>query len=277
MAEQTNPPDLSDPTGLLDRLPGAVVVLDGTGTIRFASTPAAEAIGCAAADLVGRSVLEFVVAESAWAYASAVAMAADYPDTVMGPLRIRLIDADGHERKADVWATNHLDDPAVGGVVCFFTEESAASGMTDAVTAVALGHRDDALGLVLDAMRGHPVTAEAALVLPSGPGPEPAGGTALPDELRGAGAEPSPGPWAGALAGARTLHEDLGSLEPELRKAAADAGFAAVWAEPVRTAGRPEPAAALVLWRRRPGRPSPNELAVLFEAAALAGLALVAE
>jgi hypothetical protein len=32
-----------------------------------------------------------------------------------------------------------------------------------------------------------------------------------------------------------------------------------------------------VLWRRRPGRPSPNELAVLFEAAALAGLALVAE
>lgn len=260
------------PEVLVDALPGALLVIDAAGTVRYASGPAAEQVGQRPGDLTGRSVLEFVAPESAWSYASSLALSADYPDTIMGPLRITFLDHLGRERRADVWATNHLDDPDIGGIVCFLTEESAATGMTDAVTAIAGGHRREALHRIVEAMRGHPVVARAVLLVAGVDGAVPFDDTDLPPSLAGRG----PGPWDDALAGSRVLAEDLSRLDPALREAAAGVGFAAVWAEPVRLPGRTDPLAALVLWRSRPGIPSPNQLAVLFEAASLAALALTA-
>ncbi len=276
MTEPTTEPTTGSPVptpdAVVDALPGAVLVIDASGTVRYASGPAAEQVGQRPGDLTGRSVLEFVTPESAWTYASSMALSTDYPDTIMGPLRITFLDHLGRERRADVWSTNHLDDPEIGGIVCFLSEESAASGMADAVTAIAMGRRREALRHVVEAMRGHPVVARAVLLVAGVDAAVPFDDTDLPPALAGRG----PGPWEEALAGSRVLHEDLSRLDPGLADAAAEVGFAAVWAEPVRLPGRKEPLAALVLWRSRPGIPSPNQLAVLFEGASLAALALTA-
>lgn len=274
MADTPAPP-ASGPSApvVLDALPGAVIVVDATGTVLFASAPAAALVGQVPGDLRGRSVLEFVTPESAWTYASSVALVADYPDTVMGPLGVTFLDHRGRQRRADVWATNHLDDPDIQGIVCFLTEETAASGLADAVSSVALGHRHEALRHVVGALRGHPVVSEAVLLVDGIDGPVPFDHSELPPVLCG---RDHPGPWTEALAGSRILHADLSRLEPAVRKAAEDLGFAAVWAEPVRRPGSAEPLAALVAWRGRPGAPSPNQLAVLFEAASLCALALTA-
>ena len=143
---------------VLDALPGAAFVIDPVGTILYTTERAAAIVGRRAADLAGESVLSFVDSESAWAYASAVAMATDYPATYTGPLRIKLIDASGETRHADLWAHNRLDDPHIGGIVCLLTEETAAVGLAEAIAALAAGEPlDDVIALAIRATAGHPV------------------------------------------------------------------------------------------------------------------------
>ena len=68
------------------------------------------------------------------------------------------------------------------------------------------------------------------------------------------------GPWRTAIdTDIRQLHPDLTQLPPEVATAAAAAGYAAVWAEPVQLGELTAPL-ALTIWRRRPGNPSPNQL-----------------
>lgn len=261
---------------LLGALPAAVFVIDAFGTIRSATERAATMVGTDASSLIGRSVLDFVDAATAWVYAAGVAMATDYPDVIMGPMRITVVTASGEHRFADLWATNHLDDPEIEGIVCLVTEQTAATGIAEAVSSVAAG--DPAVtvaGHVANAMRGHPVVADAFVVVPSAdtyacitPTPLAADLTTIVDD-DGVGAEP----WRAAInAGTRVIHDDLGRLPSVLHEAAAREGYAACWVEPV-PGGAGESPAALVLWRRRAGAPSPNQLRSIHQAAAILAVA----
>lgn len=256
---------------LMGALPAGALVIDGGGTIQFATPHAAEVVGIEAEDLVGRSVLEFVSEETAWMYAAAVAMATDYPDVVMGPLRVTLIAVGGRETRVDLWATDHTSNPQVNGIVCLVTPETAAVWLGEAVDALAtdLGFAAVADRVVI-AMRGHPVTADAVLLDPSADADTALAAAAVPPELC-AGYDGSP--WqVAALTGIRQLHPDLASLPDGLRWAAEAAGYGAVWAEPVVVRDVPQPV-ALVMWRRTPGNPSPNELSTIHQAAGIVALA----
>src|SRR5690606_39073331 len=107
----------------------------------------ADAVGITPEDAVGTSVLSFASADTAGVSASAVALATDYPNVTTGPPRIELVRADGRRRAADLWATNHLADPAIRGIVCLLSEETTALGLVDAVTSLA---DDDPLRQVAD-------------------------------------------------------------------------------------------------------------------------------
>lgn len=261
---------------VMNALPAATLVIDAVGTVLSASENAAGALELQVDDLVGRSVLDFVDAETAWAYAATVAMATDYPDVIMGPLRITVVAASGTRRNVDLWATNHLDDPAIGGIVCLVTEETSAVGIADAVSSVANG---DPFGTVAThvahAMTGHPVVADAFVVVPDEDRYRCLTPTALAADLvhvaddDAAGAEP----WRAAMnSGVRVIHEDLTRLPAVLHEAAEREGYAACWVEPV-PGPTDEPAAALVLWRRRAGGPSPNQLHSIHQAAAILAVA----
>ncbi len=261
---------------MLDALPAAVFVVDATGMICSGSAKAAALVEADVASLAGRSVLDFVDANTAWVYAAAVAMATDYPDVTMGPLRITVVTASGGHRAADLWATNHLDDPAIGGIVCLVTEGTSAAAIADAVSSVATGQPLDAVAeRVAEAMHGHPVVADAFVVVPDDDGYRCITPTDLPDDLHGTVDDDDVGaePWRGAInTGVRVIHDDVRSLPPVLHEAATRAGYAACWVEPV-----PGPdgdtAAAIVLWRRRPGSPSPNQLHSIHQAAAILAVA----
>jgi hypothetical protein len=258
---------------VLEALPGIAFVVDEVGTISYHTAQAAEAVGRPGASLIGESVLGFVSHETAWAYASAVAMAGDYPDVTMGPLRIEIQQADGARRNADLWATNRLDDPTIGGIVCLITQETAAVGLAEAVSAVAEHVAVDTIaGHVVGAMRGNPVVADAAFVVPD---PDQAdllvlsGPTQLPVELVDAA---HPAARAAIATGVRQIHGDLTALGPVVADIAGQHGFSALWVEPTPAGGPPAPG-ALVLWRRRPGAPSPNQLTSVYQGAAILGLA----
>lgn len=277
MALPRTPVDTDLTRAVLNALPAATLVIDAVGIVLSASENAAAALELRVDDLVGRSVLDFVDAETAWEYASTVAMATDYPDVIMGPLRITVVAASGTRRTVDLWATNHLDDPDIGGIVCLVTEETAAVGIADAVSSVAVG---DPFGTVAThaarAMSGHPVVADAFVVVPHEDRYACLTPTSLAADLvdvaddDAAGAEP----WRAAInTGVRVIHEDLTRLPAVLHEAAERDGYAACWVEPV-PGPADEPAAALVLWRRRPGAPSPNQLHSIHQAAAILSLAL---
>lgn len=261
---------------LLDALPAATLLIDGVGTVLRASETAAAAVGLAVDDLVGRSVLDFVDAETAWIYAATVAMATDYPDVIMGPMRITVVTSAGVHRAVDLWATNHLDDPDIGGIVCLVTEETAAAGIADAVSSVATGEPFATVaGQVAEAMRGHPVVADAFVVVPTEDSYSCITPTALAADLvhiaddDAAGAEP----WRAAINGAvRVIHDDLTRLPAVLHEAAARDGYGACWVEPV-PGPSGDPCAALVLWRRRSGGPSPNQLHSIHQGAAILAVA----
>lgn len=259
---------------VLEALPAAAFVIDGVGTVLFVTAAAASTVGRDADDLVGESVLSFVTPETAWAYAAAVAMATDYPELTMGPLRIELVRADGRRRSADLWATNKLDDPTIGGIVCLLSEETSAVGLAEGVASVAEGASlETASGFVIHAMRGHPVVAEAALLVPVEDEPgrlELLGPTSLPPTLVDAAV---PTARTAIETGVRQFHRDLSGLCTMATQIAEAEQMAALWVEPV-PSGNPPAEGALVLWRRRAGEPSPNQLSSIYQGAGILSLAM---
>lgn len=264
--------DFSD--AVLQALPAAAFVIDEVGTILYATEHTAETVGRSVADLVGSSVLAWVSEETAWMYAAAVAMATDYPDVTMGPLRIDLVRPDGRTRSADLWATNHLDDPVIGGIVCLLSAETAAVALGEAVTALAEETSvEDVAGRVVKAMRGAPVVADAAFVVPAVDDREPftvVGPDDLPEAVLDAAA---PAVRTAMESGIRQLHGDLQTLGEVAADVANKAGYGALWVEPV-PAGTVPADGALVVWRNRPGNPSPNQLSSVYQGASILALAL---
>lgn len=252
---------------LLDGLPGGAFLLDGVGTILFATGPAASLVEVEPEELVGQNVLQFVDEETAWTYAAAVAMASDYPDVIAGPMRVVVVTATGERRTADLWANTFLDDPVLGGIVCQLTPATSAVGLSEAIEAVAEGAPLAAVAdLVVRAMGENPVVAQAAVVAvtESGVRRVDSGAAWMPVE---------DGPWiAAAATGVRVLLDTFADQPFPAATAAADHGFTTLWAEPVGI-GDPPARGALVLWRTRPGRPSPNQLNSVHQAAAILGLA----
>jgi hypothetical protein len=254
---------------LVDALPAGAFVIDTDGNVRFASQAAADLVDRAPQDLIGHSVLEFVDEDTAWAYAAAVAMAGDYPQVVLGPMRITIRTTNGRQRSADLWAMNRLDDPVVQGIVCLLTPETTAVGLAEAVNAVANDADFSTVAArVVRAMQGHPTVADAVLLSagPSGFRPVATSTDDLPAIRAG-------GPWDAAVAtGVRQLAESVDDLPADLAAEARARGFETVWVEPI-GAGDPPARGALVLWRAHAGRPTPNELNAVHQAAAILSLA----
>lgn len=264
------PPQAMNPMDLIAALPASVLVLDGVGTVLWASPQAAALVGRTTESIIGESVLAFVDEQTAWAYAAAVAMATDYVGVTTGPLRITFYGPDRELRRADLWANNQLDDPAVGGIVCLLTEETAAVWLGEAVEALAEGgdlHKVAAS--VVTAMRGAPVGCDAVLLERT----ETGWRSVVPNEVPTALYEGVDGPWrVAADTGMRQLFGDFENLPAALREAALAAGYTALYTEPVPVAEGPC-RLAMALWSRFPGSPSPNQLTSINQGASILALA----
>ena len=253
------------PLQILNALPASVLVLDSVGTVLYATEQAAGLVGATVDDFVGSSVLEYVTEDFAWAYAASVAMAGDYSGVVMGPLRIAFKGPGGEIRNADLWAENRFDDPEIGGIVCLITHESAAVSLGEAVEAFAVnGSVEEITRHVVRAMRGAPVMGDAVLIEVGDHTCRIVGETEVPADCIA-----DDGPWRTAIdLDTRQLHPDLTQLQPATAAAAEAAGYEAVWCEPVQLGELTAPL-ALVVWRRRPANPSPNQLSHVHQGASI--------
>jgi diguanylate cyclase (GGDEF)-like protein/PAS domain S-box-containing protein len=264
---------------VLDVMPLGVAVVDLDGFVRSANQRLAEMVGLPTDRLVGRSMLDFVVAEDLAFAGDVLAAGLLFVDQVMGPVRIRYRDAAGRVRFTEFWAKNCVTVPEIEGYVLTLAEESVADKLSDAIRSIAAGDDVDAtLARIASAMSAHPVLSAGTVVVMHGDEVVPVGW--WPDvppvgadlERSEAGAAP----WQDLLRrGESRDFVDLHGLPAAWQRTIAGAGFASVWFRPIHLedTGDGVVAAALVVWRSQVGWPSPNQEQRMADSVAIGSLA----
>jgi PAS domain S-box-containing protein len=101
---------------VIRHLPGALVAIDRTALILWASDSVEALVGYQADDLVGRSGLDLIAPEDAETAATALLRSMD-SDGVKEPWPLRIVDADGESRWVEMTPSNLLDDPGIGAIL----------------------------------------------------------------------------------------------------------------------------------------------------------------
>lgn len=253
----------------LDLLPVGVLHMDATGTVVRANRMVGEMLGLAPPEVVGRNLFEFSVGDLQ-RYVEMLDFGAGYTRNAMGPVAVAYRHADGMVRHSSLWASNHLDDPAVGALVCTFVPESAESGMRAALLSVAEGKSVEAtLALLSEAVRGNPFNGRGCCLVRDGAGRRLAGDHELTDPVRAALAQP--GRWWRTVRSDAPMTCDDTRAGDEADRLLAAAGVAAWWAIPCR--GSEDGEAAVLVLRSAPGPMSPNQLEHLEQLSTTATLA----
>lgn len=160
--------EFADPQrlSLLDALPVAVFLTDAAGSVVFANLRLAEMIGYQRGDLLGRNVLDFVDVTDLDFVAELFAHGNEYGNDVMGPSRIRYVDAAGESHWTQVWARQAPPEFGIEGFLVSLTGESVRDVLATAVSAVAA---DDPLERTLLAIansaRAHPLVGRGAVLV----------------------------------------------------------------------------------------------------------------
>lgn len=260
-----------DPTMLVDLLPVGVAVIDAYGTVRFANARMLAMTGFSRDDVVGRSVLDFVVSEEFSSASDILTAGRGFIGRTMGPTRLRYRGADGQLRSTEMWTQNCLDVAGIDGYVATFAEESVNDHLSRAFASISSGAPlEETLQVVIDSMAVRPMDATSVVAMRG------------PDGLSLVGEWPLPGydftiddplaPWTFTLRrGEPHDFPDLFGLPAELRNAATDAGFRSVWVRPI--VSRRGLRGALIAWRRLAGLTSPNQDQRMADAVALSAVA----
>ena len=105
-----------DTTGLLDGLPDVVLVVDTTGCLRYVNEAAERQLRWTRADWIDRSVLDILHPDDLAVVMSSIGTMQHKEFGT--PVEVRVADADGGWHLMEVVGANHLQNEAVGGLVC---------------------------------------------------------------------------------------------------------------------------------------------------------------
>lgn len=272
MTEPTPPLPVPTDRAVLEKLPGAVLVIDEIGTITLATDQAGALVGRTGAEMVGTSVLEYVDPDAAWATAAAMDFAMDgvYGEAFGGPVRISIVSAE-RTVAVDLWSANRLEDPDMRGLIVLLAPPTAALGIAEAVAAVGAGAPiDEVASAVAGSLAGYPCLADAAVLTAGAEGIEVLATHNVPVALVDGTAGDEP--WATVLRTGERASCGPDDMPAGLRDLAGAAGYRSVWAEPAALPGTTG-CDVVVAFRRYPVDPTPNELSYLHQAAATLALA----
>ena len=258
----------------LDLLPVGVLRLDALGTITEANRVAGDLVGFAPQELLGRNILEFSVeGEGDDRAVEMLSFSADLREP-MGPVPVRYRHRDGSVRLGELWAENHLHDPAVGALCIVMVPEASAPGIAAAQASVAEGAPvDTTLALLSQAIRSHPfVPAVGCWLVRDERGRRLVGADDLPEPVRVALS--TSGMWWSSLHQTGLVTVEDTSLETDdPHRLLAAAGIHAWWVLPVHKGITTTVDAGVIVLRRRAGPISPNQTEHLSRVVTTAGLA----
>ncbi len=258
------------PQLLIDSLPLGVFVSDLVGTVHHMNRRAAAMTGYAEENVVGRSILDFVVSEDLDFMARSLTHGGDYPGQVMGPVRLRYRAADGSTQWTECWAYECPPSFGVDGYIVTMSTESVTDNLSNAVLDIASGESlDRSLVSVARAVNAYPLVADGTVVTRQGERLELVGNWPFADRQF---VDDVSMPWHTVMTSAAPLDLDVAELPEPARSAASDAGYRSIWIRPVVTQSQ-KLAAVFVAWRYEPGFASPNQERHLDETVGVARLA----
>lgn len=274
--------------GVVAESPDPYLVVDLSGTIRWASRSAADIVGVAHGEYVGRPVTDFIAPSS---LDIALEAFAEYSspgrlDTgwIGPPLPIELLHREGHVVPCEV---RRVPSPvSIQGIVLTVSTSVTMSSLYEAIERI-----------VADAPLDEVMASIVRLIADETPFSIPVIGlgwdghrfstVAAHDDAPALDGDHLPAvpdgrsPWHVQLTtGGSIADESLSEIDPALRDAATRAGAVACWALPIEIGDDSDPLdpaigrSVLVLWRRAPGRPRLNVIRRLDRIRGLIGLAM---
>lgn len=259
--------------GLLDGLPGVLMVIDGGGTVRYTAGQLDKLGGRTYAQLVGSQLSDYVDPDERSEAENLIAHTTAMPaGDLIGPVRITYLDVDGSRRLTQVWGMNKSEDPSIGGVLLLFLPETAYDRFDQVLASVVRGGSiDEIFGSLAEALRHAPVAGECFFVMP---GRDDRGVVRCPDLAEVPG-PPMAGPWDDIFAGASSVeHTNLSRLPSVVRELAREAGFSAVSCFAVHPGLEGRADACLVVWSRHEGALLPYARRAVDRAVVVASLAM---
>ncbi len=258
------------PQSLIDSLPLGVFVSDLVGIVHHMNRRAAAMTGYAEENVVGRSILDFVVSEDLDFMTRSLTHGGDYPGQVMGPVRLRYRAADGSTQWTECWAYECPPSFGIKGYIVTMSTESVTDNLSNAVRDIASGESlDRSLVSVARAVNAYPLVADGTVVTRQGERLELVGNWPFADRQF---VDDVSMPWHSVMTSAAPLDLDVAALPEPARSAASDAGYRSIWIRPVVTQSQ-KLAAVFVAWRYEPGFASPNQERHLEETVGVARLA----
>ena len=241
------------PAWLLDALPSGVIVIDAVGTIRYANRHVCDLFGWDDRSAAGRSVLDVIAADDADTVGTALAEGPTYFGNILGPMRVRFVEADGRVSFAELWA-RELDDRS--GYVLVAPHGSVVDVIGDAVQAIATGQPiERAVELLVAGFGMYPMTGAACVLRVADDGVVPM--TEWPfalDIVHLAGA-----PWQIAARLGRSVDvNDPAELPASVRRGLGDSFAGSLWCRPV-IGRRGEVSAVIVVFRPYVRPPTANQ------------------
>jgi diguanylate cyclase (GGDEF)-like protein len=271
---------LADPFILLDVMPVAMSVIDAATNIVFVNDRLLGMLRQERAEVLGRSALDFVDPRDIKFSGSLLLSVDGSADAVIGPSRIRYVDADGVSHFTQFWA--YAAPPELGvenGYILTLTPESVRDVLASAVTSVAASEPlDRTLSAIATSGRAMPLDGIGTVLLaaPSAPADR--------DRFRVVGEWPideslvnSFGtPWRRCLVQNEpqdVFDVSLGDVDARTGAEMAMAGLPSVWVRPIcDSAGGV--AGVFIVWRRTSIHVNANQEQHIGDAVRLAQLAL---
>jgi diguanylate cyclase (GGDEF)-like protein len=185
-------------------------------------------------------------------------------DAIMGPLAMGFRHADGELRVLESYATNHYDDPRLGGLVVAVRDVTLQYNVNEALAKYTQGSpAPEIMQIFCHSLLGLPIRSRAAIV--DATTGQPLANVGLPEDVFGAAPRGTPRrPWEEAVAsGEGAFPGDLRDHDAALRAAIEREGLATMWAHPIGAPAADDPtgipSSCLVMGRLERGEASINE------------------
>ena len=250
---------------LVGAAPVGLLIVDEIGTIKYASPSTETLTGYGYGDVVGHNIIEYLHPMAIDGLLQSVSYVQEYTDTIMGPVALGFMHADGHRRVLEAYGANRYDDPVLEGLVVAVRDITLQYEVNSALSSYTEGaSRADVLDGFCHAVLGLPLRGRAAIV--DSIAGVPMASVRLPDDIFGPAPSGQPRrPWEVAVeTGEGVFAPDPSGFDPQLREILEREELATMWAFPIAGPVPDDPSAALptaclVIGRIEGGEASLNE------------------
>jgi len=288
-SKRSDLPTIAFVHGVMSAAPGVLMVINGDGVIEWISDASTYLIGSPPAELIGRNIFDYVLAEDVDLVVESLAHAAAQTDQIsgqFGEMEFRYRRPNGSVGVLGASTVNRVDESDVGGIVVQ-VQDVTERRLADDVLRSIVADVDITETMQLVAKLVEEQLGQSHVVVGVGPVDGSfrlaASSASVDRQLGDSEPQDAPlvnpimidAPWVRAMhSNAIVIDANIETLPSWLRTEARSQGFKSCWSFPISQNATSEPEACIMVWRDSAGAPSPGARMAVERAGRLIALAL---